>query len=161
MLDPFPAEPLRPAEPPEPTVSDSPRQGPSLPAWVLSVLVHAAVLTGLVLVLDRAPQGTGDDPDRPVGIALVHRTPDRTEYVTEPDVAVSEELEESASAPADAAAEAIDAATETPPAVDLEGLLAQLTDAPVPPDSGGAGGAKRPTPMAANRFAWETAGARR
>ncbi|MEM9587741.1 MAG: hypothetical protein AAGA03_10720, partial [Planctomycetota bacterium] len=47
---------------------------------VMSAVFHVVLLVALGLLLAPVVQGTGDDPDRPIGIAMVHRLPDRTEY---------------------------------------------------------------------------------
>ncbi|SMP44046.1 von Willebrand factor type A domain-containing protein [Neorhodopirellula lusitana] len=54
-------------------------------AAIVSFLAHFACLLALALWFSDSGKGTGSEPEiRSVGLAVVHRTPDRTRYVTEP-----------------------------------------------------------------------------
>lgn len=60
---------------------------PRWPAMIGSLFAHAVVIAGFLWLLTAAQQqGTTEQPTtRSVGMALAHRTPDHTRYVTEPD----------------------------------------------------------------------------
>lgn len=113
-------------------VGDAPRHPRRIPAWAMSMLLHVMV----VLLLARwvgSPRGTVEEPDRPVGVAIAHRMPDRTEYESSESTgdADSEQSDE---------AEAAAAAAAPPSAMaplDLEGLLADVTETPAPDASVG------------------------
>lgn len=103
-----------------------------LPGWVFSMLLHVVLLVGLALILGRSSHGTGDQPDRPVGIAIVHRMPDRTQYETaaeQPTAADQAAASQAAAAPQ--GSEAALPADASPP-LDLDGLLASALDTPLP-----------------------------
>ncbi len=51
------------------------------PALLLSLALHVILLTTIGLIWSQSPRGTGEQADRPVGIAMVHRLPDRDRYV--------------------------------------------------------------------------------
>ncbi|QDU94554.1 vWA domain-containing protein [Lignipirellula cremea] len=72
---------------------DQPAAKRTVPAWVLSALIHMAALLLLVLVLQQAgPQGLPGEPDRPAGIVLVQQTSDQqTEYFSDEDSDTAEE----------------------------------------------------------------------
>ena len=61
----------------------------SLPAWVVSVLLHAALFSVLTMTLRFAPAGTGAEPNRVVGLVLKHHTPEGDFYESEQDQAQS------------------------------------------------------------------------
>ncbi|WP_417729989.1 hypothetical protein [Rosistilla oblonga] len=103
-----------------------------LPGWMLSTLLHIVVLVGLALMMGQDSHGTGDAPDRPVGIAIVHRMPDRTEYETAAEQ--SQATEQAAASQAASAAQGSQAAlpADAAPPLDLDGLLAAALDTPLP-----------------------------
>ncbi|QDV71477.1 hypothetical protein Poly24_52130 [Rosistilla carotiformis] len=107
------------------------------PGWMFSTLLHGILLVSLALLLGRDSQGTGEAPDRPVGIAIVHRMPDRTEYEMAAETASTSDS--AAAPPAAAAGEGSQAAlpADAAPPLDLDGLLAAALDTPLP--SGGSG----------------------
>ncbi len=79
------------------------------PALLMSLVLHVLLLTSIGLIWGRVPQGTGEVEDRPVGIALVHRMPDRDRYV---DASQTPPTENEAAETADASS----AASAAPPA---------------------------------------------
>jgi len=103
-----------------------------VPAWLLSVVLHAAVLLTLGLTLKMAPRGADVEPDRSGGIALVQRNEGRREYLlSDGDQSTAPRL-----APQKAAATAMPSAEEFP--VNLAGVLPS-TGAPLgTSDVGGA-----------------------
>lgn len=127
--------PLKPNEYPE-----SLTPGSKIPAWAVSMLVHVVLIIGLVLWLERTPQGLGEQPDRPVGVAVAHRMADRTVYETPEEVSEQKEQDQSAASSAVAAI-----AAEAPPSaaqpLDIDGLLAAVTETPMPDSGGGANSA--------------------
>ena len=85
---------------------------------VVSTSVHLMILLGLAVWTARTPTGIGDEQnERPVGVAIVHRQPDRTQFVIDPV-----RQSESTSAAAAASAPPPGAA----PPIDLDGVLAAL-----------------------------------
>jgi hypothetical protein len=46
----------------------------STPAWLLSLLLHSGLIVAISLLWVAKPKGTGGEPDRPVGIAVVYET---------------------------------------------------------------------------------------
>ncbi|MCM2372481.1 vWA domain-containing protein [Aporhodopirellula aestuarii] len=60
---------------------------PRWPAMITSLGMHVLVLLGMIwLLASRPSQGTVEDANvRSVGMAIAHRMPDRTRYVTEPE----------------------------------------------------------------------------
>ena len=128
----------RPTTPDDYSIATAP--GSKVPAWAVSMLVHTALIIGLVLWVDRSPKGLGEQPDRPVGVAVAHRMADRTVYETPEEVSQQKQQEQSASSAAVATI-----AAEAPPSaaqpLDIEGLLAAVTDTPMPESGGGASSA--------------------
>lgn len=62
-----------------------PRRG--TPAWVMSCVFHALVFAALCWLVQVAPRGADDEPDRAASIVLVQNQNDRREYLTEQDLA--------------------------------------------------------------------------
>lgn len=56
-----------------------------LPAWGVSLLVHALIVVALGLLLHRVPKGAGEEPIRTVGIVLRHVTDEREWFEGEDD----------------------------------------------------------------------------
>lgn len=52
----------------------------NLPAWVISLLFHAAILVTAGTLWVAAPRGTGGEKDRPVGVAVVYNSGTSEEY---------------------------------------------------------------------------------
>ena len=121
---------------PPPPPSAQPRQGGPT-ALVLSLALHFVFLMTLGILLARRTSGTGAPPDRRIGIAMVHRLPDRDRYVDAAEIppetsdSVSQDVSSSAAAapPADFA-----------PAVDLAGVLREMTETPTPVSGSGLAG---------------------
>jgi hypothetical protein len=109
-----------------------------VPAWAFSMLMHVVLILALALWLDRTPSGQGTEPDRPVGIAVAHRMADHTQY----EPIEPQQAESPAEADAANEAAAMAAAASAPPSaaqpLDVDGLLAAVTETPMP-DSGGSG----------------------
>lgn len=59
----------------------------SVPAWVLSLALHAVVLVFLALAFHWTPRGASHQPDRSGGIVLVDVQAEATEYLSEGDFA--------------------------------------------------------------------------
>ncbi|TWU56914.1 hypothetical protein Poly51_28320 [Rubripirellula tenax] len=94
----------------------------------MSLVFHVILLTLVGLIWTSAASGTGEIEDRPVGIALVHRMPDRDIYApptptpTDPE---STETSESAAAASIAAPPA-----DLSPPIDLDGILKAIQSTP-------------------------------
>ncbi|WP_149752954.1 hypothetical protein [Rubripirellula obstinata] len=102
------------------------------PALLLSMLVHVVALVALGLLVARAPSGTGQVADRPIGIALAHVMPDRTRY-TDPAQSPLEPTEQKSSEEATAAAASSAAAPPSiAPPIDLDGILESVQATPSP-----------------------------
>lgn len=118
----------------------------------MSLALHAVGLILLGLAWTRSPSGTGVEADRPVGIAMVHRMPDRDRYVdsterpTEPPDATEPSDAETVSSAETAANTATDpAAALAPPAdleapIDLQGTLRSLNATPSAAEASGLAG---------------------
>jgi hypothetical protein len=110
-----------------------------LPAFIASLLVHLCLLVSLGLWWVVPQQGTGDEPDRDIGIAIVHRQKDHTRYV---DAA---ELANEVSQKSQAAGDPSDSPLAAPPSdlappLDLAGLLQSMQSTPSPVASSGLAG---------------------
>lgn len=116
------------------------RPGGKVPAWAVSMLLHVVLIIALALWMDRRPSGQGNQPDRAVGVAVAHRMADRTVYETvEADNSDTEsDSNDSASAAAAAAASTAPSAAQP---IDVDGLLAAITDTPMPDSGQGSGSA--------------------
>ncbi|MEM1070784.1 MAG: hypothetical protein AAGG48_00295 [Planctomycetota bacterium] len=97
------------------------------PALLMSLLMHVVILTTAGLVWTRQPTGTGEESDRPVGIALVHRMPDRDRYIDASEVQTAQT--EQAAAESSASAAAAPPADLAPP-IDLAGVLEAMESTP-------------------------------
>ncbi|UUO06248.1 hypothetical protein M4951_23190 [Blastopirellula sp. J2-11] len=53
----------------------------ALPAWLMSMLVHASVIVVLAITIRSAPRGAASEPSRSGGIVLAERSDGRTDYV--------------------------------------------------------------------------------
>ncbi|MGB1927916.1 MAG: VWA domain-containing protein [Mariniblastus sp.] len=58
----------------------------SLPAWLLSLLLHLSLIAGLVFFLTQIPNGAGEVDNRTGGIVLVDIQSETTEYLSEGDI---------------------------------------------------------------------------
>lgn len=108
------------------------------PALLMSLALHVLLLTSIGLIWGHRPQGTGEVEDRPVGIAMVHRLPDRDRYVDAAEIqpAASEAAETADSSSASSAAPPADFS----PPVDLAGLLRSMESTPSPVSGSGLAG---------------------
>lgn len=100
-------------------------------ALVMSLTLHVILLTAVGLIWSQKPRGTDAIVDRPVGIALVHRLPDRDRYqeikeVVEPQKEVTDDM-----ATSSAASSAAPPADLSPP-LDLSGVLESMQSTPKP-----------------------------
>ncbi len=106
---------------------------PRWPSLLVSLLMHVIVVLGLLWLLATSlGQGTTAPPTvRSVGMAIAHRMPDHTRYVTEPD----QQSQPAAAATQSAAAASIDAPTSASktkvppglkPPIDFDAVLAEL-----------------------------------
>lgn len=96
----------------------------SVPAWLLSLTLHVGILTTLSLVWVARPKGTGDEPDRPVGVALVYQTSGGEAYFVDTTGAASK-ADNRDTAPAEQVAQSLPTAENFNTAADelLAGLL--------------------------------------
>jgi len=103
-----------------------------LPAWTFSLVFHTILLTLIGWTAQLSQSGTQGEPDRPIGIALVERLPDRDRYsspepVTEP---ANQNREQAANSSTSTAASL--APPNMAPLVDLDGMLTEMTSGDVP-----------------------------
>lgn len=119
---------------------DGLRPGGRVPAWAISMLLHLVLILALFFWLEQKPSGMGQQQDRPVGVAVAHRMADHTVYETVEAQTESAESEqnESASSASIAAANAPPSAAQP---IDIDGLLAAVTETPMPESGGGIGSA--------------------
>ena len=128
---------------PSPPSESGPDQGvdlrhPVTPALLFSLVLHLFLLLAIGLLHARAPRGSEGATDRPVGIALVHRMPDRDRYEDTVDpvpTSESEVSEASETGSSDAAGAAVPAEISSP--VDLAGLLKAMESTPSPRSAAG------------------------
>jgi hypothetical protein len=116
-----------------------------LPAWGLSVVIHATILVILGLLWQPPIRGTGGDRDRPIGIALVKSLPDRVEY-SSPSESLASEAEMPSGTSAAGSSNSTTgvaplAGTSDAPPVDLQALLNDFTATPQPATTAPAGDA--------------------
>ncbi len=108
------------------------------PALLMSLVLHVIVLTTIGLLWTTERKGTGAVEDRPIGIAMVHRMPDRDVYVDVEQVEAVQEadVQNEASASSAAAAPPSDFA----PPLDLAGVLKSMQSVPTPKSGTGLAG---------------------
>lgn len=96
----------------------------SKPAWLLSMLLHVGILTTLSVVWVASPKGTGDEPDRPVGVAMVYQTSGGEAYFLDTSGAAAVG-DSSDTSPAEQAAQSLPAVDHLNTATDalLAGLM--------------------------------------
>lgn len=109
-----------------------------LAALLMSLVLHVALLMAIALVWSSSPRGTGSDLDRPIGIAMVHRLPDRDRY-SEAQPLESPNPTESES-PTSGAASAAAPPAELAPPLDLASLLSSIQSTPMPSSGSGLAG---------------------
>lgn len=63
-----------------PSLPQAERGLKSVPAWLLSLLLHVGILTAVATLWVARPTGTGGSPDRPVGVAVVYENAAGEEY---------------------------------------------------------------------------------
>ena len=115
---------------------DSQSSAPRVPAWAMSLGLHVVIVLLLAVWIESRPRGTGDEGDRPIGIAVAHRMSDRTEYEQPSETAQTAENPTESNATSAAAAAAA-AAAELAQPLDVDGLLADVTDTPLSGSSTG------------------------
>lgn len=112
----------------------------SVPAWLLSLLLHVGILTTLSVLWVARPKGTGGEPDRPVGVAMVYQTSGGEAYFldTSGAAAVGDSQDTS---PAEQAAQSLPAADNLSATTEalLAGLLPETGQSASDP-AGAAGG---------------------
>lgn len=84
----------------------------SIPAWGVSLVLHACLLTAVALFWVAQPNGTGGQADRPVGVAVVYEANSGEEYY------VGESS--SGGSPNDASAEGVTSALPAPGELDVD-----------------------------------------
>ncbi|KAA5547048.1 hypothetical protein FYK55_01115 [Roseiconus nitratireducens] len=106
---------------------------------LLSLALHTVLLVAIAYFAAIAPRGTGEAPDRQIGIAMVHRLPDREQYEE-----VTPQTSESATQNAQENASDLAAAAAPPsdlsPPLDLQGVLAAMESTPAPRSGSGIAG---------------------
>lgn len=108
------------------------------PALLLSLGLHLVLLVAIAWVAATAPKGTGEPTDRQIGIAMVHRLPDRDQY-QEVTADLTESTDETTTESSSASAAAAPPADLTPP-IDLQGILAAMQSTPAPQSGTGIAG---------------------
>ena len=110
------------------------------PALLLSMLVHVIALVALGLLVARSPAGTGEAADRPIGIALAHVMPDRTQYVDASQTPPTP-TDQQSNQTTDASTAASTAAPPSfAPPIDLDGILQSVQASPSPINGTGMAG---------------------
>ncbi len=110
------------------------------PPLVLSLLLHVTLITLLGVFWTRRPAGGDAEPERPVGVAMVHRLPDRDRYV---DAAESEPQETTSQAEVESASDepsSLAPPADMAPPIDLSGVLQATEATPSPHDASGLAG---------------------
>ncbi len=121
--------PIPPPPPFQPPPMMATRQS-GWPAMAMSLGFHVIVFVTIGLLWTQTPKGTGDAPDRGVGIALVHRMPDRDRFVEAVDPAeVTREAQSETAATESQAASTAPPADLAPP-IDLDGILQAMKSVP-------------------------------
>jgi hypothetical protein len=105
------------------------------PPLLMSLVLHVILLLVIGVFWNKIPKGTGEIEDRPVGIALVHRMPDRTRYVDSAEIPEAEP--ESESAATNPSSSASDPPADVPPPLDLAGILESIESPPLPKSGSG------------------------
>ncbi|WP_146513727.1 vWA domain-containing protein [Rubripirellula amarantea] len=123
--------------------SDEPLQlqlrAKTTPALLLSMVFHIVALVVIGLMLGQVERGTGEQADRPVGIAMVHRMPDRDRYVEASQVQPTP-TESTQSATSAAASAAAAPPADLAPPLDLDGILEAIKASPSPVSGTGMAG---------------------
>lgn len=98
---------------------------------VLSGSFHLIVLILLLWTITKTTKGTGGPPDRPIGIAVVHRLPDRDVY-QDAEVAQQQQTQQEQQAQQQATMAAAAPPAGNHDALDLDGILAAIEATPAP-----------------------------
>ena len=106
---------------------------------LMSVILHVILFTALGLIWSQTPRGTDAMKDRPVGIALVHRLPDRDRYQEIKEVVETQRDVTNEMATSSAASSAAPPAELSPP-LDLPGVLEAMQSTPKPVSGDGLAG---------------------
>lgn len=108
------------------------------PPLLMSLVLHVLLLTAIGLFWSKIPSGTGANDDREVGIALVHRLPDRDRYIDPADIVQTDsEADPAESSPTSAAS---DPPADMAPPIDLAGVLNSIQATPAPQSGSGLAG---------------------
>ncbi len=101
----------------------------SIPAWLLSLLFHFCLIATISLLWVAQPKGTGGDPDRPVGVAVVYETSGGEAYFLNSSGAASIGSSDSTT-PSEDVASSLPGATSQSTATEelLAGLLPEVGD---------------------------------
>ncbi len=107
----------------------------SLPAWLLSVLLHVSLIVAVSWLWVASPKGTGGGADRPVGLAVIYESAGGEAYFLN-DSGSAQLGQDASTTPAEQLAASLPSASSLASATDslLEGLL---------PELGAAGGASQ------------------
>ena len=98
----------------------------SVPAWLLSLILHVALLVALGVLWSPRPKGTGGPPERPVGVAVVYESASGEEYFLSGSGPAAEASSETTPA---AGGLASSLPASNPSAANAEALLAELLPA--------------------------------
>ena len=101
--------------------SDDLRRG--VPAWLMSLAIHAMMLSIVGFTLRFTPRGVALEPDRNVGIVLVHQQEERREYFDGDSLDAQQEPSETVSSQP-----ATQPTREAVEAVDLAGVMPALDE---------------------------------
>ncbi|MDV6028697.1 MAG: hypothetical protein F9B45_01005 [Phycisphaera sp. RhM] len=128
-----------------PPRNDSPpaKLGPEIqphptPPLLLSFVLHLVLLILIAWVASAAPKGSEGINDRQIGIAVVHRLPDRDRY-DEVTADLKETVQETPADASSASAAAAPPADLSPP-IDLQGILSAMQSTPAPQSGSGIAG---------------------
>ncbi|MGB7347942.1 MAG: hypothetical protein WBD20_27200 [Pirellulaceae bacterium] len=111
------------------------------PALIMSLVLHVILLTTIGIIWSSEPSGTGEEDDRPIGIAIVHQLPDRQRYVDAKDLKVQVEKQSDAEQQTDSsAASAAAPPADLSPPIDLAGILHAMESTPSPVSGTGLAG---------------------
>ena len=109
------------------------------PPLLLSLGLHVVLLIMIALVASKATKGTSQGDDRQIGIAMVHRLPDRDQY-EEVTADTKETVDDTTSDAESAAAAAAAPPADLSPPIDLQGILSAMQTTPAPESGSGIAG---------------------
>ncbi len=101
----------------------------SIPAWLLSLLIHFCLIATISLLWVAKPKGTGGEPERPMGIAMVYESNGGESYYLQSSGTASLGASDSTS-PSESVTSSLPASTSLASTTEslLEGLLPAVGD---------------------------------